>query len=44
VFGNVDSYGDVIEPGAFAKTLQENPVVPILWQHDPTSRSASRSR
>jgi hypothetical protein len=35
VFGNVDSYGDVIEKGAFAKTLQENPTVPILWQHNP---------
>jgi len=37
VFGNEDSYGDIIEPGAFAKTLKEhgddNPI-PILWQHD----------
>jgi HK97 family phage prohead protease len=35
VFGNVDSQRDVIHPGAFKKTLQENPEVPILWQHDP---------
>jgi len=36
VFGNVDLGGDVIEPGAFKKTLQENPRMPILWQHNPT--------
>jgi len=35
VFGNVDRTGDVIEPGAFRKTLQENPELPILWQHNP---------
>jgi len=34
-FGNKDTVGDVIEPGAFTKTLQENPNVPILWQHKP---------
>lgn len=34
VFGNVDKGNDVIEPGAFTKTLQENPDVPILWAHD----------
>ncbi|HGU6173200.1 TPA: HK97 family phage prohead protease [Escherichia coli] len=35
VFGNVDLGGDIIEPGAFKKTLQENPRMPILWQHNP---------
>ncbi len=35
VFGNVDLQGDVIERGAFAKTLKERPSVPILWGHDP---------
>lgn len=34
VFGNVDHGNDLIEPGAFTKTLQENPEVPILWSHD----------
>lgn len=34
VFGNEDLAGDVIEPGAFKKTLQENARIPILWQHD----------
>lgn len=45
VFGNVDSYGDVIERGAFKKTLAEAEkkrsqrgdkyLFPILWQHSP---------
>lgn len=36
VFGNRDSYGDVIEPGAFSKTIAEKGgVFPVLWQHDP---------
>lgn len=34
VFGNVDLGNDVIEPGAFTKTLKDNPTVPILWAHD----------
>lgn len=34
-FGNVDSYGDIIEEGAFTKTLKENKNrVKVLWQHD----------
>lgn len=38
VFGNVDSYGDVVQPGAFADTLSQwkasgNPI-PLLWGHD----------
>lgn len=36
VFGNRDSYGDVIEPGAFAKTIADKGgAFPVLWQHDP---------
>lgn len=35
VFGNVDQGNDLIESGAFTKTLQETPEVPILWAHDP---------
>lgn len=31
-----DLQGDIIERGAFLKTLQENPRVPVLWQHDAT--------
>lgn len=35
VFGNVDQGYDLIEPGAFKKTIRESKgVVPILWAHD----------
>lgn len=37
VFGNVDSGGDIVEPGAFADSLKERSQkgrkLPILWQH-----------
>lgn len=34
-FLNVDSWGDRIMPGAFAKTIKENlPRIKVLWQHD----------
>ncbi|MBM3763275.1 MAG: HK97 family phage prohead protease [Acidobacteria bacterium] len=37
VYGNVDSYGDIVEPGAFSKSIKERGSnVPILWQHDAT--------
>lgn len=39
VFGNVDSYGEIVEPGAFANSLVKNQrtgrKVKMLWQHDP---------
>ena len=38
VFGNVDSYGDIVEPGAFTKTLAawalKGDPIPLLWGHD----------
>lgn len=38
VFGNKDSYGDVVVKGAFTKTLAEwgekGDVIPLLWGHD----------
>lgn len=38
VFGNVDSYGDIVQPGAFADTLTEwagkGDPIPVLWGHD----------
>lgn len=37
VFGNVDSYGDIVEPGAFNRTLSEwaeKGTLPVLWGHD----------
>lgn len=34
-YGNVDNGGDVVDAGAFAKTLKERGnTVPMLWQHD----------
>lgn len=38
VFGNVDSYGDIVEKGAFLDTLAEwdtkGVPIPLLWGHD----------
>lgn len=38
VFGNVDSYGDVVMPGAFTETLAEwaasGDPIPVLWSHN----------
>lgn len=37
VFGNVDSYGDIMQAGAFAKTLEEwvakGRPIPVVWAH-----------
>jgi len=35
VFGVVDYDNDVIERGAFMKTIQERKNIPVLWQHNP---------
>lgn len=37
VFGNVDKQDDLIEPGAFARTINANEGKgwPMLWSHDP---------
>jgi HK97 family phage prohead protease len=36
-YGNVDQGRDVVEPGAYTKTLKERGnVIPMLWQHDET--------
>lgn len=38
VFGNRDMVGDVVQPGAFTKTLQERgPTILHLWMHDDAS-------
>lgn len=38
VFGNVDSYGDIVDAGAFTRTLAEwtlrDDLIPLLWGHD----------
>lgn len=33
VFSNEDLGADIVEPGAFARTINNNPEVPMLWQH-----------
>jgi uncharacterized protein len=33
VFDVPDRGGDVVKPGAFARSLQLKPPVPLLWQH-----------
>lgn len=37
-FGSIDSYGDIVDPGAFTRTLAEwgekGGTVPVLWGHD----------
>lgn len=39
VFGNLDSYSDIVAPGAFAKSLEEakasGRMPAMLWQHNP---------
>lgn len=38
IFGNKDSYGDIVQPGAFKDTLAEwdasKDNLPVLWHHD----------
>lgn len=38
VFGNIDSYGDMVQPGAFTQTLADwaasGNTIPVLWGHD----------
>lgn len=36
VKGNVDAYGDIIENGAFKRTIRAKRAVPILFMHDPS--------
>jgi len=44
VFGNVDSDGDMIMPGAFKRTLQNNlRRIKHLWQHNPHQPLSSAS-
>jgi uncharacterized protein len=33
IFGSKDLGGDVVMPGAFAKSLKENGLPALLWQH-----------
>ena len=35
IFNKPDSLNEIIEPGAFTKTLKEGKSRPLLWYHDP---------
>ncbi|AET90673.1 gp4 [Burkholderia sp. YI23] len=47
VFGNVDSYGEIVAPGAFEKSLADlkssGRALPILWQHNTNTPIGSWS-
>jgi len=34
VFNRLDRGGDVVRPGAFARSLKRGGAVPLLWQHE----------
>lgn len=40
IFGNVDSYNEVVQPGAFTQSLvdakRKGRTIKMLWQHDPS--------
>ncbi|MDH4992061.1 HK97 family phage prohead protease [Aquamicrobium lusatiense] len=40
IFGNADSYGEIVEPGAFLKSLSRHAMEKskplMLWQHNPS--------
>ncbi len=40
IFNNVDHGGDLVEPGAFTKTLQETPAFPLYWAHQTQNHEA----
>ncbi|MTI43692.1 HK97 family phage prohead protease [Roseibium hamelinense] len=35
LFGHRDGAGDIVRPGAFARSLARQTPLPMLWQHDP---------
>jgi len=42
-FGNVDAGGDVVDAGAFKKTLRDNKSFPLCWAHQGTPEAISGS-
>jgi hypothetical protein len=34
IFGMLDSYGDIVDKGAFKKTIEERKRIKLLWSHD----------
>jgi len=37
VFGNIDDGNDIVERGAFKKTIREKKAFPLLWHHNPST-------
>ena len=35
IFNKPDSYNEIVEPGAFTKSLKEKDFFPMCWYHDP---------
>lgn len=42
-FGNVDAGGDVVDAGAFKKTLRDSKSFPLLWAHQGTPEAIAGS-
>jgi HK97 family phage prohead protease len=34
IFGMIDSYGDIVDKGAFKKTIRDRKRIKLLWSHD----------
>jgi hypothetical protein len=42
-FGNVDAGGDIVDAGAFKKTLRDNKAFPLIWAHQGTPEAVAGS-
>lgn len=40
VFDNLDAHGDIVRPGAFAKSLESGQPIPLLWEHQASDPRA----
>lgn len=40
VFDNLDAHGDIVRPGAFAKSLESGQAIPLLWEHQSSDPRA----
>lgn len=34
IFGNPDSYDEIVDPGAFAEAIEVKQAIPLYWQHE----------
>jgi len=42
-FGNIDAGGDIVESGAFKKTLRDKRTFPLIWAHQGTPEAVAGS-